>query len=156
MDEGNPNTRPRLIDVENFPYRTMLLSIDIRAGLPTKNAFFGYCKFLQNYICIPCKNHENLWSALFALHSNWSQYFLIQTRPSRMGVGVGKDTVRRVHFRVFSTSHFAPTLLSSDWQVLIFRHRHFWSHFLFTNRESQLTFRTELEKVLIFVTFFRH
>ena len=117
---------------------------------------FGYCKFLQNYICIPCKNHENLWSALFALHSNWSQYFLIQTRPSRMGVGVGKDTVRRVHFRVFSTSHFAPTLLSSDWQVLIFRHRHFWSHFFFTNRESQLTFRTELEKVLIFVTFFRH
>ena len=27
----------------------------------------------------------------------------------------GKDTVRRVHFGVFSTSHFAPTPLSSDW-----------------------------------------
>ena len=28
--------------------------------------------------------------------------------------GLGKDTVRRVHFWVFSTSHFAPTALSSE------------------------------------------
>ena len=37
-------------------------------------------------------------------------------RPSRI---VGKDTVRRVHFGAFSTSHFAPSALSSDWIVLI-------------------------------------
>ena len=36
--------------------------------------------------------------------------------PSRI---VGKDTVRRVHFGAFSTSHFAPSALSSDWIVLI-------------------------------------
>ena len=76
LDEGNPYTRPRLIDVENFPYRTMLLSIAIRYGFLTKEMYsFKHRKFLPNYICIPCKNHENLWSAFFELHSNWSQYF---------------------------------------------------------------------------------
>ena len=51
---------------------------------------------------------------------------LKQTRPSRIGVEVGKDTVRRAHFGVFSTSHFTRTALSSDWKVHIFRHRHFF------------------------------
>ena len=32
----------------------------------------------------------------------------------------GKYTVRRVHYKVFSTSHLAPTLLSLDW-ILLFK-----------------------------------
>ena len=45
---------------------------------------------------------------------------IIITRPKppfgRQGLAGswGKDTVRRVHFWVFSTSHFAPSALSSD------------------------------------------
>ena len=30
------------------------------------------------------------------------------------------DTVRPAHYKVFSTSHFAPTALSSDW-ILLFK-----------------------------------
>ena len=50
---------------------------------------------------------------------------IIITRPKppyrRQGLAGswGKDTVRRVHFGAFSTSHFAPSALSSDWIVLI-------------------------------------
>ena len=32
----------------------------------------------------------------------------------------GKDTVRQVHYKMFSTSHFAPTALSSNW-ILLFK-----------------------------------
>ena len=32
----------------------------------------------------------------------------------------GKDTVRQVHYKMFSTSHFAPTVLSSNW-ILLFK-----------------------------------
>ena len=32
----------------------------------------------------------------------------------------GKDIARQVHYRVFSTPHFAPTALSSDW-ILLFK-----------------------------------
>ena len=50
---------------------------------------------------------------------------IIITRPKppygRQGLAGswGKDTVRWVHFGAFSTSHFAPSALSSDWIVLI-------------------------------------
>ena len=45
---------------------------------------------------------------------------IIATRPKppsgRQGLAGswGKDTVRQVHYKMFSTSHFAPTALSSD------------------------------------------
>ena len=32
----------------------------------------------------------------------------------------GKDTVRQVHYKMFSMSHFAPTALSSNW-ILLFK-----------------------------------
>ena len=32
----------------------------------------------------------------------------------------GNDTDRQVHYKVFSSSHFAPTTLSSDW-ILLFK-----------------------------------
>ena len=32
----------------------------------------------------------------------------------------GKDTVRQAHYKVFSTSHFAPMALSSSW-ILLFK-----------------------------------
>ena len=50
---------------------------------------------------------------------------IIVTRPKppsgRQGLAGswGKDTVRQVHYMMFSTSHFAPLALSSDWIVLI-------------------------------------
>ena len=50
-----------------------------------------------------------------------STSIICMTRPKppceRQGLAEswGKDTVRQVHFGVFSTSHFAPTVLSSDW-----------------------------------------
>ena len=50
---------------------------------------------------------------------------IIITRPKppygRQGLAGswGKDTVRQIHFGAFSTSHFAPSALSSDWIVLI-------------------------------------
>ena len=50
---------------------------------------------------------------------------IIITRPmppyGRQGLAGswGKDTVRQIHFGAFSTSHFAPSALSSDWIVLI-------------------------------------
>ena len=76
---------------------------------------------------------------------------ILITRPSRMGVEVGKDTVRRAHFGVFSTSHFTHTALSSDWKVHIFRHRHFFiihrgfpwksAHFFVTDGDPNWPFR---------------
>ena len=51
---------------------------------------------------------------------------IIITRPKppsgRQGLAVswGKDTVRQVHYKMFSTSHFAPTALSSNW-ILLFK-----------------------------------
>ena len=59
-----------------------------------------------------------------------SELFFFQIRP-KLPYGQqgpagswGKDTVRRVHFGVFLMSYFAPTTLSSDWKVIIFRYRH--------------------------------
>ena len=52
---------------------------------------------------------------------------IIITRPKppsgRQGLvgSWGKDTVRLAHYKVFSTSHFAPTALSSDW-ILLFKY----------------------------------
>ena len=49
---------------------------------------------------------------------------IIITRPKppsgRQGLvgSWGKDTVRQVHYKMFSTSHFAPTALSSNWILL--------------------------------------
>ena len=66
-----------------------------------------------------------------------------------------KDTVRSLHFGVFTTFDFTPTALSSDWKVHISRHTHFFvpqrgaCSFFVTNGGSQLTFRTKTEKVLI-------
>ena len=51
---------------------------------------------------------------------------IIITRPKppsgRQGLAGswGKDTVRQVHYKMFSTSHFAPTALSSNW-ILLFK-----------------------------------
>ena len=50
---------------------------------------------------------------------------IIITRPKppygRQGLAGlwGKDTVRQVHFGVFSTSRFTPLAVSSDWILLI-------------------------------------
>ena len=50
---------------------------------------------------------------------------IIITRPKppsgRQGLvgSWGKDTVRQVHYKMFSTSHFAPTALSSNWILLL-------------------------------------
>ena len=50
---------------------------------------------------------------------------IIVTRPKppygRQGLAGlwGKDTVRQVHFGVFSTSRFTPLAVSSDWILLI-------------------------------------
>ena len=50
---------------------------------------------------------------------------IIITRPKppsgRQGLAGswGKDTVRQVHYKMFSTSHFAPTALSSNWILLL-------------------------------------
>ena len=50
---------------------------------------------------------------------------IITTRPKppsgRQGLAGswGKDTVRQVHYKMFSTSHFAPTALSSNWILLL-------------------------------------
>ena len=55
----------------------------------------------------------------------WS-IIIIATRPKppsgRQGLAGswGKDTVRQVHYKMFSTSHFAPTALSSNW-ILLFK-----------------------------------
>ena len=51
-------------------------------------------------------------------------FIIITTRPKppsgRQGLvgSWGKDTVRQVHYKMFSTSHFAPTPLSSNWILL--------------------------------------
>ena len=62
-------------------------------------AFFAVIKICLHYsqpsrIVLHFRNHQRLRAA----------------RPSRVG---GKDIVRLVHFGVFSTSHFAPTVISS-------------------------------------------
>ena len=50
---------------------------------------------------------------------------IIITRPKppsgRQGLAGswGKGTVRQVHYKMFSTSHFAPTALSSNWILLL-------------------------------------
>ena len=53
-------------------------------------------------------------------------FIIIVTRPKppsgRQGLAGswGKDTVRQVHYKMFSMSHFAPTALSSNW-ILLFK-----------------------------------
>ena len=55
---------------------------------------------------------------------NIKDIIIIITRPKppsgRQGLvgSWGKDTVRQVHYKMFSTSHFAPTALSSNWILL--------------------------------------
>ena len=57
---------------------------------------------------------------------NIKDIIIIITRPKppsgRQGLAGswGKDTVRQVHYKMFSTSHFAPTALSSNW-ILLFK-----------------------------------
>ena len=57
---------------------------------------------------------------------NIKDIIIIITRPKppsgRQGLvgSWGKDTVRQAHYKVFSTSHFPPTALSSDW-ILLFK-----------------------------------
>ena len=58
--------------------------------------------------------------------------FVNNTFKSKIGQSQRKDTVRWVLFGVFSTSHFAPTALSSDW-MLLFKCGYnlegtFWNH----------------------------
>ena len=55
-----------------------------------------------------------------------TKIIIIITRPKppsgRQGLARswGKDTVRQVHYKMFSMSHFAPTALSSNW-ILLFK-----------------------------------
>ena len=59
-------------------------------------------------------------------HNSTEIIIIIITRPKppsgRQGLvgSWGKDTVRQVHYKMFSTSHFAPTALSSNW-ILLFK-----------------------------------
>ena len=67
--------------------------------------------------CLPQRATKNVIISILLI--------IINTRPKppygRQGLARswGRDTVRRVHFGAFSTSHFAPSALSSDWIVLI-------------------------------------